>query len=581
MSVDMSVDAAFAALEKAGSDVDRCCRAQEKAWNAVADAFTQLKLLALAVKVGILAAREAETSSEHHKRAASKLKRSQELYRRRRELNGGMVDATLPDAVDEAGECRELAEVLRSQRPPENHANVTEAVRLRCEQAIRKYLWSDAKCVVFGSRRSKLVTPASDLDLCVQAPSQLSDDKKKKTKAVHALARCLARSGFSNLKAIARARVPVVKARDPKTGLGVDLVVNNDIAVQNSDLLCKYASYPRAKELILLVKLWAKRHLKDSTSGGLSSYAHSLLAISTLQQARVVPNIQAEEASSSSSEDLCDASLMALFERHIVFLASFDSMALHVSVRRGQLLPKHPWTKTRGWCISIEDPYESFDSDAPRDLGDVFSVDAEANLAQTLARTLQLIRNSRETNNPRLLASIFGDVASHPRPTPRYSNYDDKQKGIKVVFVSNGAPPKPRDHRRKAPKDRPPRHVPVKAADPPDDETLPPPPQPRKRYVAVEPADPPGDVPKPSRSQRRREAAAARRQEDGPPPARYNHERQDASKLADPPDNGVPKQSDSVPRPRRRRHHGNNKHSSSTPALLTPHNVGGAAAAAT
>lgn len=72
-------------------------------------------------------------------------------------------------------------------------------------------------------------------------------------------------------------------------GVAFDVVVNNDIALYNSRLLAKYAAIDeRARQMILLVKAWAKaRGLNDAPNGTPSSYCHSNLVIFFLTQTQV------------------------------------------------------------------------------------------------------------------------------------------------------------------------------------------------------------------------------------------------------------------------------------------------------
>ena len=87
-----------------------------------------------------------------------------------------------------------------------------------------------------------------------------------------------------------RARVPVVKVSNEvhASGIAFDVVVNNNIALRNSALLRSYAAYDeRARQLMLLVKSWAKeRRLNEAPNGTLSSYAHVNLVIFFLTKTR-------------------------------------------------------------------------------------------------------------------------------------------------------------------------------------------------------------------------------------------------------------------------------------------------------
>ena len=92
---------------------------------------------------------------------------------------------------------------------------------------------------------------------------------------------------------LSRTRVPVVKVKKDDsisphqrhtaqpTDFAFDLVVNNTLAIRNSTMIRTYAEIcPRARELMYLVKGWAKLHdVGDASRGTLSSYAHIILVI--------------------------------------------------------------------------------------------------------------------------------------------------------------------------------------------------------------------------------------------------------------------------------------------------------------
>ena len=90
----------------------------------------------------------------------------------------------------------------------------------------------------------------------------------------------------SDIFAIPRARIPVIKLVWKPTGTKVDITLNNDLAVANTALLRVYAAVdPRLRQLVLLIKHWSKRRrVNDAYTGTLSSYAYCLMAIAHLQQ---------------------------------------------------------------------------------------------------------------------------------------------------------------------------------------------------------------------------------------------------------------------------------------------------------
>ena len=135
----------------------------------------------------------------------------------------------------------------------------------------------------------------------------------------------------------------MVKVDQPD--ISFDVVVNNELALRNSQLLGLYvwggggclvtasthrhrhrllryaAMDTRARQLIFLVKAWAKaRSLNDAPNGNLSSYAHVILVIFFLstrkdtsgREAPLLPNLQAPELNGRKSGAAADRAAAAV-----------------------------------------------------------------------------------------------------------------------------------------------------------------------------------------------------------------------------------------------------------------------------
>lgn len=82
-------------------------------------------------------------------------------------------------------------------------------------------------------------------------------------------------SSWLCFQALTRARVPIIKLKDPATGISCDICINNVLAVVNTKLLRDYAQIDvRLPQLVFIVKHWAKsRGVNETYQGTLSSYA--------------------------------------------------------------------------------------------------------------------------------------------------------------------------------------------------------------------------------------------------------------------------------------------------------------------
>ena len=148
-----------------------------------------------------------------------------------------------------------------------------------------------SKLTSFGSSETGLSLKGGDLDLCLQMQTK---DQKAVIKKIGNLLR---RQGMEKVHVLSRATVPIVKFNDPRSGIEVDISINNSLALHNTKLLRTYSELDeRVKELALCVKYWARhRHLSDAPNGTLSSYAWSILTIYHLQSEGVIPNLQSGE----------------------------------------------------------------------------------------------------------------------------------------------------------------------------------------------------------------------------------------------------------------------------------------------
>jgi DNA polymerase sigma len=199
----------------------------------------------------------------------------------------------------------------------------------------------------------------------------------------------------------------------------IDFSVNTTTPLYNAALLTECGQIdPRAKELILLVRRWAKdRGVSHAAKGHVSPYAWSLLVIYFLQVwdgqgEPVLPNITSFKVSSgllrqrhkqpksqqASSVPVSaqTSSVACLFEQFMRFYTkSFDWRSEAVSVRAGARkppsvsLPLHIVTLENGStdvAPSVEDPFEP-----RRNLSDAMTGISLGRLREELARASDLL----------------------------------------------------------------------------------------------------------------------------------------------------------------------------------------------
>ena len=146
----------------------------------------------------------------------------------------------------------------------------------------------NSKLTPFGSAESGLSLKGADFDLCLQIQEA---NKKKIIKRIGGMLRG---QGMESVQTLTGAKVPIVKFIDPRSGLNVDISINNTLALHNTRLLASYSKLDkRVKELAICIKYWAlHRDISDAPNGTFSSYAWSILVINHLIHEKVIPNLQ-------------------------------------------------------------------------------------------------------------------------------------------------------------------------------------------------------------------------------------------------------------------------------------------------
>eukprot|EP01034_Spumella_vulgaris_P022509 gene22509-28638_t len=152
----------------------------------------------------------------------------------------------------------------------------------------------DAQLHLFGSSRNGFGSVSADLDINLRIKGEISNNKK--IRLCESLGLALTACGMHRVEVRSRARVPIVLFEDPVSGLSCDIALGNNLAVHNTYLLHTYSEIDvRVRELVYLVKYWAKqRDINTPSNGSLSSYGYALMVIHFLQTlpVPVLPNLQ-------------------------------------------------------------------------------------------------------------------------------------------------------------------------------------------------------------------------------------------------------------------------------------------------
>ena len=275
-----------------------------------------------------------------------------------------------PDEKSLNGFIKPLENIVASNRIHNSEQKRKESLLKHLEKSIASK-FEGSRLSPFGSAESGLSLKGGDFDLCLQISNA---DEKKTIKRIGGMLRG---QGMEKVQTITRAKVPIVKFTDPRSGLNVDISINNTLALHNTRLLSEYAKLDkRVKDLTICIKHWAlHRNVSDSVNGTFSSYAWSILVINHLQEQGVVPNLQSGEdrttveidgneyditvnegVSKEESNEQNIAELTLSFFRNYASRNWEDEI---ISIRNGKPISRDE----KGWMNEKPSAFEIFNSD--------------------------------------------------------------------------------------------------------------------------------------------------------------------------------------------------------------------------
>uniref|UniRef100_A0A182LZV8 polynucleotide adenylyltransferase n=1 Tax=Anopheles culicifacies TaxID=139723 RepID=A0A182LZV8_9DIPT len=226
---------------------------------------------------------------------------------------------------------------------PTEHALRVKVVA-RIEQIVVN-LWPSARVEMFGSFRTGLYLPTSDIDLVVIGQWTMLP---LRTLEIELINQGIAEP--NSVRVLDKASVPIVKLTDRQTQVKVDISFNMESGVQSAKLIKSFKrDYPVLEKLVLVLKQFLlQRDLNEVFTGGISSYSLILMCISFLQQHHQKPN---------NSSNL-GVLLIEFFE---LYGRKFNYMKIGISVKSGRYIPKEELQREmidghRPSLLCIEDP---------------------------------------------------------------------------------------------------------------------------------------------------------------------------------------------------------------------------------
>ncbi|KAJ3356988.1 hypothetical protein HDU83_009158 [Entophlyctis luteolus] len=146
--------------------------------------------------------------------------------------------------------------------------------------------------IAFASVRDIARRAFGEMDLSISLGEAYS--KFTPAQLVEKLGVVMKNASMRDVKMLTRARVPVVKIREPSSGMRCDISFQSNLVLYNTRLLQAYSQIdPRFRELVFIVKYWSKqRNINEPSFGTLSSYCFILMIIHFLQIRGVLPCLQ-------------------------------------------------------------------------------------------------------------------------------------------------------------------------------------------------------------------------------------------------------------------------------------------------
>ncbi|XP_057766572.1 uncharacterized protein LOC130987030 [Salvia miltiorrhiza] len=143
------------------------------------------------------------------------------------------------------------------------------------------YIWPNAVAEVFGSFETGLYLPSSDIDVVI-----LGSNVRSPQIGLQALSRALSQRGIAKkMQVIAKARVPIIKFVEKKSGFAFDISFDVHNGPKAAEFIKDAVSrWPPLKPLCLILKVFLQqRELNEVYTGGIGSYALLSMLIAMLR----------------------------------------------------------------------------------------------------------------------------------------------------------------------------------------------------------------------------------------------------------------------------------------------------------
>ncbi|KAL8223678.1 hypothetical protein R6Q57_019153 [Mikania cordata] len=244
-----------------------------------------------------------------------------------------------------------------------------------------KYIWPDCKVEVFGSFKTGLFLPSSDVDMVI-----LESRIRTPQMGLYALSRALSQRGVAKkIQVIPKARVPIIKFVEKRSGISFDVSFDMENGPKAAEYIQDAISkWPPLRPLCLILKVFLQqRELNEVYSGGIGSYALLAMLIAMLRNSM---------GTRASAEHNLGVLLVTFFDMYGRKLNTSD---VGVSCSGGTFFTK----KSKGFLnasrrslISIQDPQDP-DNDIGKNSFNYFQIKSAFGMACSTLTNNKLIMN--------------------------------------------------------------------------------------------------------------------------------------------------------------------------------------------
>ncbi|KAJ6792418.1 non-canonical poly(A) RNA polymerase PAPD5 isoform X1 [Iris pallida] len=262
---------------------------------------------------------------------------------------------------------------------PTPEEQVSRADAVRCVSEVIKYIWPHCKVEVFGSFRTGLYLPTSDIDVVI-----LDSNINAAQMGLHALARELKqRSIAKKIQVIAKARVPIIKFVEKRSGIAFDISFDIEGGPKAVDFIKgAVKKLPPLRPLCLILKVFLQqRELNEVYSGGIGSYTLLSMLIAHLQTRWRGQDIQGSRDSMEHNLGILLVNFFDLYGRKLNI--SDVGVSCNSAGTFFNKIDKGFFNSQRPYLLSVEDP-QAPENDIGRNSYNFFKVRSAFSMAYSL-----------------------------------------------------------------------------------------------------------------------------------------------------------------------------------------------------